>query len=441
MTWSRTGRRLFGLAMFVVFVSSTLAWYATRETLPREIRIATATRGSLYFEFASSLSAVITHQTGKPVRIIETEGSRENRELLVSGAADLALMEGGSVSMNDLAIIAPVYREIVHLVARRDRGITSVTSLAGKRVALGPSGAGGREDARKVLSHYRVDIDSLSGTERYFTDLQTDESLDAAVVTTGLLNPDLTRLLATGEFHLIPILDAAALSVRNRFFSPAVIPRGFFAEGPPVPAEELPTVATIALLAAREDVTGLLVKATLTATYASDLRFDFPLLIPESEIRNWSLLPLHEAARRYYEPYEGIDLVASFVESLAALKELFFALGAGLYLAWDRWRRLEEKEKQTELRLQKEHLDSFLDETVRIERAQIDTEDPAQLKRYLDEVTLIKLKGLEELSHELLRGDPLFLIFLTQCSNLIGKIQAKIELSKARGHRPGVEAG
>jgi len=44
----------------------------------------------------------------------------------------------------------------------------------------------------------------------------------------------------------------------------------------------------------------------------------------------------------------------------------------------------------------------------------------------LDKVTRIKLQALDELTHEALRGDRIFLIFLTQCANLITKIQAKI---------------
>ena len=38
----------------------------------------------------------------------------------------------------------------------------------------------------------------------------------------------------------------------------------------------------------------------------------------------------------------------------------------------------------------------------------------------------VALKALDELTHEDLLGDRLFLIFPTQCSNLIRKIQSKI---------------
>ncbi len=59
------------------------------------------------------------------------------------------------------------------------------------------------------------------------------------------------------------------------------------------------------------------------------------------------------------------------------------------------------------------------------ERAQMDTQDPDELDLYLDEVTRIKLTTLDELTHEELRGDQAFAIFLSQCANLIRKIQSK----------------
>ncbi len=55
-------------------------------------------------------------------------------------------------------------------------------------------------------------------------------------------------------------------------------------------------------------------------------------------------------------------------------------------------------------------------------------EDPRKLKDYLNEVTEVKLDALKELTHEALRGDRLFSIFLMQCSNLTRKIQMKISL-------------
>jgi len=51
----------------------------------------------------------------------------------------------------------------------------------------------------------------------------------------------------------------------------------------------------------------------------------------------------------------------------------------------------------------------------------------------LNQVTQIKLMALEELTHEELRGDRVFLIFVTQCSNLINTLQQKINHHDASG--------
>jgi len=114
------------------------------------------------------------------------------------------------------------------------------------------------------------------------------------------------------------------------------------------------------------------------------------------------------------------------MESLVAMKELLFAIGAGIYLLWMRWRRLKEKELESLIHQQKDRLNRFLMETLRIEKEQTQTNEVKQLHGYLDRVTGIKLKALQELTEEELRGNQEFSIFLDQCSHLIGRIQRKM---------------
>ena len=85
---------------------------------------------------------------------------------------------------------------------------------------------------------------------------------------------------------------------------------------------------------------------------------------PKSEAAAWPRLRLHSEARKYFDPYAGIDLIASFMESIAAGKELLFALGAGLYLLWNYWRRRKAREAEL-LR------DAIVDDLVRIVLKQI----------------------------------------------------------------------
>ena len=287
-----------------------------------------------------------------------------------------------------------------------------------------------RQNANSVLRHYRIDFQALEQKDRYFGDLDKALSLDAAIITTGLLNPDLQRLLATGSFDLLPVLDARALSIRHHHFSPFEIPRGFFSEGEaqPVPPQDVLTVATTSLLIAKQGASTRLVQETLSALYDSPVRLEIPTLLSRNEAAQWSGLPLHPAAIAFHQPYGGLGILANFMETLAALKELLFALGAAIYLGYKRYQGLKERERQAAMQRDKDHLDAFLEETIGIEKAQMSCDDPDHLRAYLNQVTEIKLRALEELTHEDLRGDVNFSIFLQQCTDVIQKIQAKLNV-------------
>jgi hypothetical protein len=186
------------------------------------------------------------------------------------------------------------------------------------------------------------------------------------------------------------------------------------------------TVATTAFLAVRANASQQLVRQVLAALYEEGLQLEFPLLIPRGDVLDWSPVPLHPVARRYFDPQDRVGWVANVMESLAATKELLFAFGAALYLLWDRWRRLKEREHRALVQAEKDRLDAFLEQTLKIEAAQMDTTDVMELGDFLDDVTRIKLRALQELTNEELRGDRTFSIFLLQCANLINKIQMKI---------------
>jgi len=419
--------------MFVVLTASVVAWYVTRDTLPQEIRIATATQHSLYQEFTDKLEEHLEQETGRDVLLEDSSGSVQNRTLLGTKEVELALLQSdavsmdrdGSASMIGLAVVAPLFPEVVHVIARRELGIQSVADLQGRKVYLGPEGSGMRHTARNLLAHFHVVTTPLD-QEHDFEQLLNDDAVDAAVVTTGMQNSALKHVLATDRYELIPIPEALALVSQSAHLKEFTIPLGYYSGEPPVPPNPVATIATTALLVARDDASEELVRKTLSTLYEGTLQLDYPILIPRKDALEWSPVPRHPVARRYFDPQDSIGWLASVLESIAAAKELLFALGASLYLLWDRWRRLKEREEREAVRTQKEQLDTFLKETLRIEAEQMDTTDPERLEWFLDEITKIKLRALEQLTHEELRGDRTFSIFLMQCANLISKIQLKI---------------
>ena len=419
-------RSALAMAMLTILVTSLVAWQATRDRLPEVIRIATGPKGGLYHRVGRVLGDEIERRTGHSVELVTSQGSVENREQLLAGNCNLAVLQLGSIDKVGIAALSPLYPEVVHVIVRRNRGISSIRDLTGRSLIVGLADSGMRRSANAIIDHYQIQPAGLADPKRHFAQLAQHPERDAAIVTTGFLNPDLTRLLASGEFDLIPILDAKALALRHSYFFASQIPRGLYAARPPLPPEPVETVATIAFLAAAPDASPLLVGVTLRALHESYLQSKIPGLVSPSEAADWSQLALHQAAQGYYDPYRGLGLLTNFMETLSAVKELFFALGAGLYLAWRWWRGLARREVRARLVVQKERLDDFLNQTVAIEEAQMKAQEGYELRAYLDEVTRIKIDAISELTHEELRGNRMFSIFLAQCSSVSRKIEAKL---------------
>ena len=205
MARSSLVRRGIAWTMAAIIVVSVVLWSVTHERLPRNIRVATAASGGLYHEFGETLGAELSQHRGVDITVLVTEGSPKNRRRLLDGTAELAVLQAGSVSMNGLVALAPLYRDVMLVVVRDGRGIHEIRALAGKRVAIGLHHSGMQVSALGLLEQYHITLDRLEAEERYFLDLLEDPTLDAAIVTTGLLNPDLETLLGAGGFTLLPV--------------------------------------------------------------------------------------------------------------------------------------------------------------------------------------------------------------------------------------------
>jgi TRAP transporter TAXI family solute receptor len=414
-------------ALLLAVASLALWWVRTDGGVPREVRIATAASGGLYYRLGASLGAALSERTGARVTVLETQGSIRNHDLLANGEADLAILQLGPMPpVRGVTAVAPLYQDIVHVVARRGSGIRGVPDLAGRRIITGQPDSGMRISAGIVLAHYGIADAGDDASARYFTALAEDPTTAGAIITSGFANPDLAALLARGDLELIAIDQADAIARRHPLFSAYTIPAGLYGGAPSIPATPVATVATPTILAAGPHVTGALVTEALEALYGLPLSPEVPDLMRRQAAAAWDTYPRHPAAVAFYDPYGGLGVLANLFETLAAIKELIFALGAALYVLATWWRSVERREHEAELSEQKERLDGFLEETAAIERAQMHERDPRVLGGYLDAVTEVKLRALAELTGEAVRGDRMFSILLAQCAGVSRTIEAKL---------------
>ncbi|MBA4065873.1 MAG: hypothetical protein C0501_19570 [Isosphaera sp.] len=420
-----------------------VVWYAIRPGLPSEIRIAAGQPGGLYHSFAVDYGRRLEERTGRPVRVLETGGSGDNARLLREGGADLALMQTVCLPPDGVVAVAPLFPEPVHFVVRKGSDIRSPADLAGRRVGLGKPGSGVRQNADVILSHYGVAPEKVRGADDPFGSLAGSGDLDAALVTSGWMNPTLERVLRGGEVELVGLADPEGLAARHPWLVPATIPRGLYSGSPSVPPEPVRTVAVTALLAARSDAPREVVREALAALYETDLRAAYPLLLSARAARESDAAVLHPAAVAYHDPSARFHRLAQAMELAAKSKEVLVGLVALAVLVWGWVRHRRGLRAAAEDRAQKQKLDEFIGRTLAVEVEQMDVTDPEQLRPFLRRVTAVKQEALKELTSERVRGDQLFAIFLSQCAALSEKIQMRMIYGRvtAAGDAASVAAG
>ncbi|MBM3980134.1 MAG: hypothetical protein FJ304_07585 [Planctomycetes bacterium] len=202
--------RLFvplAVVMLLAGITYAVVWYTTRETLPSEIRIAAGKKDGLYFTFAEQYAKRLQERTGRPVRVVETAGSEENIGLLRDGGVELALIQTDAPTPSGIAGVAPLFPEPLHFLVRKSKrnDIKSPADLVGRQVALGLKGSGMRHNSATVLSHYDIPANAFEKSDIHFASIATDKNVDAALVTTGWMNPQLEQLIRNDELELLDI--------------------------------------------------------------------------------------------------------------------------------------------------------------------------------------------------------------------------------------------
>ena len=394
--------------------------------MPDVIRIATGEKGGLYRKLGEHIQIPLERRLDIAVQLLSTEGSVDNFDKVRQGEATFGIVQGGAVAIEELSVVTPLFPDFVFVIVRTDRAINELADLAGTDIALGRLGSGSRISALQVLEHFDIHEDDLGDNDRYFMELLDDPTLEGAIMTTGIENPDLHAVLSGDRFKLLPVLNAEAIELAHPFFRKSQIPRGYFGDKVPIPSESITTITTNAFLVTKSDTPREIVRHVLGVVHEESLKQKVPTLISREDATAWTSTKLHPAANEYFNPSNQIGWVRDILESVTTMKELLVAMGTGIYLLWRRWKRLKEEERNELRNKQRDRLDWFLSQTLLIEQAQMNASDIEELQEYLDKVTTIKLEALQELTEAEMRSDLAFSIFLDQCASLINKIQLKI---------------
>lgn len=130
--------------------------------------------------------------------------------------------------------MAVLYPEPVHILARRDRGITTVADMRGKRVYVGDVGSGAEQNSIQVLEAFGLKIDDLGqavrGSATAGVQLLQDGRIDGMFYTVGMGNAAITQAALTAPVAFLGV-DAARLGpLREKypFLAAFTIPAGTY---------------------------------------------------------------------------------------------------------------------------------------------------------------------------------------------------------------------
>ncbi len=220
-------------------------------------------------------------------------------------------LESGKVE--GIRVIAALYPESIHLVARKGSGIRSVLDLAGRRVSLDEEGSGTLVDARLILSAFGLAETGLQA--EYLKPVPAIEKikageLDAFFIVAGYPASAVVELAETTGAELVPIEgpEVDLLAEKYGFFTRVTIPAGNY--------KGVSTVRTLSVGA--QWIVGAAVDEELVYQITKALWHDStrPLLqarhpqasaITRKTALDGVAIPLHPGAERYYREVGMIE--------------------------------------------------------------------------------------------------------------------------------------
>jgi TRAP transporter TAXI family solute receptor len=207
------------------------------------INVGTAPPGGAFFVVGTALTEVLGAASGDrnwQVTPEGTSGSQENIRRLTQGDLDFALsnsaityfaVRGGEgwdreYPMQTVMTLAP---NVALFITTAASGVKTIADLKGKRVVIGPAGAGFEYFVKPILEAHGVryeDFTALNASQAASVDMLTDGSAAAIFIGGAIPTASITQAAATMDLHFIPFDEGARqkLSEDYLFFSPATIP-------------------------------------------------------------------------------------------------------------------------------------------------------------------------------------------------------------------------
>lgn len=207
------------------------------------ISVGTAPVGGAFYTVGGAITEVINDQQEEHnwrVTAESTGGSMENIRLLEQGEIQAA-MSNASITFfavrgtegwdkaYDVQSVMTLFPNVALFITRADSSIERVQDLKGKRVYVGPEGAGFEYFVRPILAAHGVGFDEITpvfASQQNAVDLLADGSVAAAMLGGGVPTQSITTAATSMDIRFVPYDEEAkeALLRDYSFFERVTIP-------------------------------------------------------------------------------------------------------------------------------------------------------------------------------------------------------------------------
>ena len=209
----------------------------------RYISIGTAPAGGAFFVVGSAIAEVVDgniQDANWEVTAEATKGTQENIRRIVSGELEFALAnaaisyfavrgEGAWETEHTIRNVMTLAPNVGLFLTPKSSDIRGIRDFAGKRIVVGPAGAGFEYFLKPILAAHGItyeDFTPINSTYIGAVDLLADGSAAAAFVGGAVPTPAATQASTSQDIFFIPFDDAAkqSLFADYPFFNAITIP-------------------------------------------------------------------------------------------------------------------------------------------------------------------------------------------------------------------------
>ena len=418
----------------------------------RTIIIAGGPEHGLYRPLALSLQKALT-RLGRKSEVRTTEGTLENLKLVAEGKADFALFQPGAyeglkrfepellqgesrridaTGLEQVAFVANLYSQPLHIAVREGSGIESLMDLKGKRVNLGVKLSGDYPMARMLMDTLKIEVEERHTNMTYteIVDAFDKGELDAAIITVGMQAEVFRALAKSGKIRFLSIPNNEALAAMELQLTPFSVPRGVYQfEGNPVPLDTIQTVATGAHLITNSELESSLVERVtqeiLSSTFQRENRLQELFDHGKSFANSKPFFPVHEGAKWAYDPETRTILDPDIIEMWENMRSFIVSLLAAGFFGYQWFRKRQE-------RLKDNKIDEYVRRVIDIERQQMNLdagggiEDLDKLQVLQDQLTELRQECFKDFSGHNIQDEPGTDCFLELCASLSEKLNSKM---------------